>query len=116
MKKRLILALLVAAFVVSAVAVFVSGRWYLSQPIQSDASTPLLLDFRGGATARSVTIQVTEHFEKGNSALIYRLSQVFDDVDHLQAGLYEINGQQSWFDVWSMLTQGREKTFTVTLV
>jgi len=116
MKKRLILVLLVAVFAVSVAVVFVSGRWYLSQPIQSEASTPLLLDFRGGATARSVTSQVTEHFEGGHSALSYRLSQVFADINHLQAGLYEIHGQQSWFDIWSMLSQGREKTFTVTLV
>lgn len=116
MKKRLILVLLVAVFAISAAVVFVSGRWYLSQPIQNDASTPLLLDFRGGATARSVTSQVTEHFEGGHSTLSYRLSQVFADINHLQAGLYEIHGQQSWFDIWSMLSQGREKTFTVTLV
>ncbi|WP_322405782.1 endolytic transglycosylase MltG [Idiomarina sp. PL1-037] len=116
MKIRLILVLLAAVFAISVAVVFLSGRWYLSQPIQNDASTPLLLDFRGGATARSVTSQVTEHFEGGHSALSYRLSQFFADINHLQAGLYEIHGQQSWFDIWSMLSQGREKTFTVTLV
>ncbi|PWW39220.1 UPF0755 protein [Idiomarina loihiensis] len=114
MKIRFIVVLLVA--VLAVVVALVSGRWYLSQPVQSDARTPLLLDFRGGATARSVTSQVTEHFGKGHSTLSYRLSQVFADINHLQAGLYEIHGQQSWFDIWSMLSQGREKTFTVTLV
>ncbi|MCK7458546.1 endolytic transglycosylase MltG [Idiomarina aminovorans] len=115
MKIRLPILLFIALLIIAAAAYF-SGRWYLSKPIKSDATTPLLLDFRGGATARSVTNQVTERFQSGHSTLSYRLSQLFADINHLQAGLYEIQGQQSWFDIWMMLSQGREKTFNVTLV
>lgn len=116
MKIRIPLLLLVVALAITVAAAFLAGRWYLSQPIKSEAATPLLLDFRGGATARSVTSQVTMHFQSGHSAVSYRLSQIFADINHLQAGLYEIQGQQSWFDIWTMLNQGREKTFSVTLV
>jgi len=116
MKIRIPLLLLFVALITIIAAAYFSGRWYLSQPIKPAATTPLLLDFRGGATARSVTAQVTEHFQSGHSPLSYRLSQLFADINHLQAGLYEIQGQQSWFDIWTMLNQGREKTFSVTLV
>lgn len=116
MKIRVTLFLLIAVLAVSAAIAFVSGRWYLSQPIKNEATLPLILDFRGGATARSVTQQVTEHFQTGHPILTYRLSQFFSDINHLQAGLYEIEGQHSWFDIWNMLSQGREKTFSVTLV
>jgi len=117
MKKiRFTFLFVIAALAISAVLVFVSGRWYLLQPIQGESATPLLLDFRGGESARTVTAKVTEHFQGGHPLVSYRISQVFADIDHLQAGLYEIHGQQSWFDIWKMLSQGREKTFTVTLV
>ncbi|RUO73039.1 endolytic transglycosylase MltG [Idiomarina ramblicola] len=116
MKIRLPLLLLIVALAMTVTAAFLAGRWYLSQPIKPEATTPLLLDFKGGATARSVTNQVTVHFQSGHSAVSYRLSQIFADINHLQAGLYEIQGQQSWFDIWKMLNQGREKTFSVTLV
>ncbi|MGM0905488.1 MAG: endolytic transglycosylase MltG [Pseudomonadota bacterium] len=117
MKKiRFTFLLVIAVLAISAVLVFISGRWYLSQPIQTEPAPPLLLDFRGGESARTVTAEVTEHFREGHPLVSYRISQIFADIDHLQAGLYEIHGQQSWFDIWKMLSQGREKTFTVTLV
>ncbi|MDV6315065.1 endolytic transglycosylase MltG [Idiomarina sp. HP20-50] len=116
MKIRLPLLLLVAALLLTVVVAVLSGRWYLSQPIKNEATTPLLLDFRKGATARSVTQRITEYFGTGHQALIYRLSQVFSEIDHLQAGLYEIEGQKNWFDVWNALSRGDEKTFSVTLV
>lgn len=116
MKKISVLLLIVFLLALSAVAAVLAARWYLSLPVQSAPATPLLLDFRDGATARSVTKKVTHHFEHGQATLIYRLSQVFSDIDHLQAGLYQIEAQDNWFDVWSMLRQGREKAFSVTLV
>lgn len=116
MKIRTPLLLLIAVLLVIAASILFSGRWYLSQPINNEATAPLLLNFQKGATARSVTQRVTQHFESGHPALTYRLSQIFSEIDHLQAGLYEIDGQESWFDVWNMLSHGHEKSFSVTLV
>lgn len=116
MKKISVLLLIAFLLALSAVAVVFAGRWYLSLPVQETTSAPLLLDFRDGATARSVTQKVSQHFKRDDATLIYRLSQVFSDIDHLQAGLYQIEAQHNWFDIWSMLRQGREKTFSVTLV
>ncbi|ASG65730.1 aminodeoxychorismate lyase [Idiomarina piscisalsi] len=98
------------------------GYYYLSQPFTSSSvNEPLILEFPKGKHARYVITQVSKHYALGesildNKQLRYGFSRLLGGVSHLRAGVYEVKPEHNWFDVWSMVSNGDELQFSVTLV
>ncbi|MGM0525405.1 MAG: endolytic transglycosylase MltG [Pseudomonadota bacterium] len=117
MKKlvALFLVLLVAAIVAYTLAIN-----YLQSPLtEADDQLPsadFLLEVNRGDSARGIVAKISEKLQRPYPQLDYRLSQLVIGIDTIKAGVYQIDPQQNWFDLWQMLGEGDEKLFSVTLV
>lgn len=107
--------------VVVLIALCAMGYWsalnYLAQPLaQGKTVTTQLLPVQRGDSARFIVAKINQQWQRPTTVLDYRLSQFLIGINRIKAGVYDINGQDNWFDVWQKLAKGDEKQFSVTLV
>lgn len=114
---------LVGLFLVLLVAVIVAYTLavnYLQSPLaEADdqlSSADFLLEVNRGDSARGIIATISDQLQRPYPRLDYRLSQLIIGIDSIKAGVYQIDPQQNWFDLWQALAEGDEKLFSVTLV
>jgi UPF0755 protein len=98
--------------------VIATGLWYSYQQLQQplNLSQPLVFEVKRGMHARTILEQLNTQGAAISVTPVYIASRVFDVPQHLQAGFYEIQPQDSVANIWRKLRQGEQYLFQVTLV
>lgn len=120
--KRLLFSVVFVAFLLAAAAggAYAWLHYWFYQPgaltVPEPAEQPVLITVERGTYARQLSRQLEAQGYITNSQKAYIAARLFMDVSRLQAGVYEVNPEDSLSELWERIHLGDEFLFSITFV